>query len=152
MTLIRFYHLLLWTSPPAFTKTAWPTGFRGERGEHISVITGLIKFSGANLTLIPLYHVSWYVTTLYFAYQGFPQEITPISWFIAGKIYLFMGGGDKEPNTDLGIPHYAKFPYTDPLNFNRPGSIFLRNSYGNPRLILKYINGSHYGRIFRQGG
>ena len=63
-----------------------------------------------------------------------------------------MGGGDKAPKNDIGVLHCDKSPYTDPLNFNISGYIFLRNIYGNPILLEQYIKGRHYGVILRKGG
>ena len=58
-----------------------------------------------------------------------------------------MGGRDKDPKTYIDTTNCAKFPSTDPLNFNLTGYIFLCNSYVNLRLLQKYINGSQYGVI-----
>ena len=38
--------------------------------------------------------------------------------------------GSNYPKPDLDIAQCTKFPFNDPLNFNLPGSIFMRDIYG----------------------
>ena len=52
--------------------------------------------------------------------------------------------GNKASNTDTYIIQYTKFPFTDPLKLNSPGSHFVHYRNGVPRPSYKNIKIGQY--------
>ena len=72
------------------------------------------------------------------------------SWLHNSNTSFTDDGVKKYTETDFDITQRSMFPFTDRLNFNLTGFIFLCNSYGNHILLKKPSNGGHYGGVPRK--
>ena len=78
------------------------------------------KFNSKSLT-------SWILigNQNFFYVSRFPPVYDPNIMGRHRNVLFTDGGGDKGPKPDLDITKYSKFVFTDPLNFNLPGFIFM---------------------------